>query len=101
MKTDELRADIIEGAKPVRMIDVDALLDQFTTGALLFEPAVREVIEKQPVISIPYQQGTWKTRGFPQGDLQYCSVCGFGKRLEDHREYNFCPICGSRNVKGE
>lgn len=40
--------------------------------------------------------GRWVEEHLVTRDLVYCSECRFGKSLDDHRSYNYCPNCGAR-----
>lgn len=49
-----------------------------------------EELQKKPRV------GKWKTQKLQRSELTYCSECGFGKHIDDERNYNYCPICGCR-----
>ena len=40
--------------------------------------------------------GKWIEEHLITRELVYCSECGFGKSLDDHRPYKYCPNCGAR-----
>ena len=45
--------------------------------------------------------GKWVEEHLITRELVYCSECGFGKSLDDHRPYNYCPNCGASMVNDD
>lgn len=66
--------------------------------------AIDEMLKQLPSANVrESRKGNWGISYIPSKDeieMEYCSECGWGKMIEEKREYNFCPNCGE-DMRGE
>ena len=94
----------------MRLIDADALLEQFDIwddADELFVDSIREEIKHAPTIEPERKTGKWIHTDTQAGydingdlvwaDMMKCETCGFEIcAIQGHiAQYNYCPNCGA------
>lgn len=83
------------------LINREDLLRYFESGALLFQPDVRKIIESMPTIEgEPVRHGRWLECDSFYYELWFkCSVCGNSETMPTRMYkpiWKYCPNCGAR-----
>lgn len=87
----------------MRLIDADALKEWIDEYVSVFKKSdnkdIKGYIEHQPTIEP--KRGEWKRRIVDNGFNAdwVCSECGYRVKT-DFVDYNYCPNCGARMLKG-
>lgn len=83
------------------LINSEDLLRYFESGALLFQPDVRKIIESMPTIEAePVRHGRWIEQDSFHYELHFkCSVCGNSENMPTRMYkpiWEYCPNCGAK-----
>ena len=86
-----------------KILPVNPMKTEYTQGITCGAALAMEYVKQLPAADVQkVKHGKWEKITFITGEINTCSLCGFGKSGYDDRAYNYCPNCGAKmEVKNE